>query len=552
MSSDFGISVDIGTSGVRAQAVDLGRSKVVSTAITMNHPIPGANVMDHLSFSIERGGDCAHNLIIGTVNKLVGLLDIDTRDVNRVAVCGNPIQLSIFEDIEIRDLAFAGESAIRRRDIRSPDRDGKVVSSVDVGLELGTDADVYIPPAIKHEVGADALAMMVKTDFLERDEPTLVTDYGTNAEMAIKTGDDEIYSGSAAAGPAMEGQHIYRGMLASPGAISDVDPKSWRSIVLDDDLNPQLGDIVDPETGEIMDRGEMHDMAKGITGTGVIAAISSGLESGLIKRPNFTTPDGKIYLQDKIPITEKDFLEASKAFGAIRAGHMTLLKATDTEQEDLHNMYMSGASGTYVDARKAQNVGLVPPSVNEIHQVGNTSLKLATDLLMDPEEIDRLQEIADSIRAKHIMFAESKTFEKIFIQELAYWQEGMPFKMYNDFLERSNISRLPTKVKKAEIYEKVDRDIIEIGEKGLKILKRIGGIIQKEFEGCTGCQKCVKSCPEKAITVKETPTSHSIELETAKCLGHGCLRCERECPQNVLKITKMDLKPFNKETTCPE
>ncbi|WGI16882.1 methylamine methyltransferase corrinoid protein reductive activase [Methanonatronarchaeum sp. AMET-Sl] len=549
MSGEFGVSIDVGTSGIRAQAVDLGSGRVLSTAITMKHPIPGANVMDHLSFSIERGGDCAHNLIIGTINQLLDLLEVDLGRVVRVAVCGNPIQLSIFEDIEIRDLAYAGEEAIRRLDVDEPDRSGKVVSSVDVGLELGVDADVYIPPAIKHEVGADALAMMVKTDFLERDEPTMVTDYGTNAEMAIKTGDDEIYSGSAAAGPAIEGQHISRGMLASPGSICDVDGRSWRSIILDSDLNPRPGDIVNPKTGEVEDEGEMHLQAEGITGTGVIAAIAGGLDSGLIDRPKFKTPDGSIYLQDMISVSEEDYLEASKAFGAIRAGHMTLLKATETEQEDLHNMYMSGASGTYVDARKAQEVGLVPPSVNEIHQVGNTSLSLATDLVRDPGEIDRLQEIADSIRARHIMFAESEVFEKIYIQELAFWQEGMPFKMYNDFLERSNISRLPTKVSDAEIYEKVERDIIEIGDKGLKILKEIGGIVQKEFEGCNGCQKCLKSCPEKAIKVKDTPTGHQIQMETAPCLGHGCLRCEQACPENVLKITKMDLKPFNDKKT---
>ena len=31
-------------------------------------------------------------------------------------------------------------------------------------LDINPDADVYIPPAIKHEIGADALAMLVKSD----------------------------------------------------------------------------------------------------------------------------------------------------------------------------------------------------------------------------------------------------------------------------------------------------------------------------------------------------------------------------------------------------
>ena len=41
--------------------------------------------------------------------------------------------------------------------------------------------------------------MMYKSGFLEDDRNCMVTDYGTNAEMALKVGDD-IYTGSAAAG----------------------------------------------------------------------------------------------------------------------------------------------------------------------------------------------------------------------------------------------------------------------------------------------------------------------------------------------------------------
>jgi len=38
-----------------------------------------------------------------------------------------------------------------------------------------------------------------------------------------------------------------------------------------------------PQTGAIMDEGEMHGRAVGITGTGVIATIAEGLSNGLIK-----------------------------------------------------------------------------------------------------------------------------------------------------------------------------------------------------------------------------------------------------------------------------
>ena len=58
-----------------------------------------------------------------------------------------------------------------------------------------------------HEVGADALALIIKSGMLDSDEISIATDYGTNAEMALKV-KDIIYTGSAAAGPALEGQQI--------------------------------------------------------------------------------------------------------------------------------------------------------------------------------------------------------------------------------------------------------------------------------------------------------------------------------------------------------
>ena len=49
------IAMDLGTSGLRAQALDLSSGEIVSTAITTRHPLPGANVMDHLHFTLELG-----------------------------------------------------------------------------------------------------------------------------------------------------------------------------------------------------------------------------------------------------------------------------------------------------------------------------------------------------------------------------------------------------------------------------------------------------------------------------------------------------------------
>ena len=335
----YGIALDIGTSGTRAHAVDLSDGKILSTVVTECHPLPGANIMDHLTFCIKVGNDMAHRILIDTANKVIANLGIDLKQVERVSICGNPIQLSLFQGIPVDDLAFAGENAKRERGIKDQKRDAGVFSAVDVGLNVPDGCDLCVPPAIRHEIGADALAMMYKSGFLEQKENCLVTDYGTNAEMALKIGDD-IYTGSAAAGPAMEGQSIKCGMLAGPGAISDLEYDfGWRCKVLDDSITPQDGDKFDFRIGTKTDDGPMGGKAVGITGTGVIAAVAVATQyDHLWRKGQLDTPDGMMHLQDGVFIESHDISEAAKAIGAMRAGHFTLLEHAGIKFEDMKVM----------------------------------------------------------------------------------------------------------------------------------------------------------------------------------------------------------------------
>ncbi|MFA7623279.1 MAG: 4Fe-4S ferredoxin, partial [Candidatus Methanomethylophilaceae archaeon] len=119
----YGISIDIGTSGIRSHAVDLSDGRILSTAMTSRNPLPGANVMDHLTFCIRYGEGLAHRIMMSAVNRTIGNLKVGLKDVERVAICGNPIQLSIFQGMEVDDLAFAGETAHRVRGIKARKRD---------------------------------------------------------------------------------------------------------------------------------------------------------------------------------------------------------------------------------------------------------------------------------------------------------------------------------------------------------------------------------------------------------------------------------------------
>jgi methylamine methyltransferase corrinoid protein reductive activase len=532
MNEKYAVAVDIGTSGIRAQALDMGSSKVVSTALTLRHPLPGANVVDHLDFAIRVGRDTAHKLLLGTVNKVLKNLDVDLAGVERLAVCGNPIQLSIFQNIEIRDLAYWGQNALKRLNVAPPNRNSTITKPEDVGLDINPEAEVYIPPAIKHEIGADALAMLFKSGVLEKKGIYLVSDFGTNAEIALVV-DGKVYSCSAAAGPAIEGQMIEKGRLASPGTICDFEfaGSGWKAMVLDDNLMVKKGNVVDPSDGKTLLKSDMDGISNGITGTGVIAAFSLGLDSGIIALPKIKSADHRIHLQDGIYLTERDIVMIGKALGAFRAADLTLAEEAGVLLEDIDSVYMAGASGFYVDPEKSLDVGQIPPSSQDIYQLGNTSLAMARDIALDPGLLETLQKIADEMRSRHVTLATSEIFEKVYALELAMCEQGMPFWMYNEWLNRYGFQKIPPKNSKPEVHRIFERDIPELGEH-LKIMAEVGSTLNASFEGCTQCMTCAKACPQNALKVKDG----QITVRTDLCDGMACLRCERSCPEKVFKF----------------
>ena len=556
----LGIALDLGTSGFRGHAIDLDQNGIIlSTAVTTRHPLPGANVIDHLHFALEVGLDWAHQVVVHATNQVIDNLRIDKNEVVRLAVCGNPIQLSLFQEIEFRDLAYAGKRKLESLGVVAPKRDAQIVKAREIiGLDLPKHADIMIPPAVRHEIGADALAMMIQTGMLEKEEIAIVTDYGTNAEMALIY-EGTVYTGSTAAGPALEGQQIEDGLLALPGAISDVDfqpeenvvtvgfkrvasedqPSSGnlKTYVLSQEMMPRPGDTVDPTTGSVLEEGELE--AVGITGTGVVALLSQGMKARLIHIPRINTPDTEIHLPDEIKFTEKDLLEAGKAIGSVRAGHITLCEEAGIQLEDIEIAYMSGASGTYVDALKAQEIGMIPAKVKKIYQVGNTSLAMARDMVRNENELWHMKQVADDLRQHHCMFAASKVFEKVYILELSYWTEGMPLKQYQKFLKKYGLPSLKEVTAIPEVIKTVEKDIPDLGLKGLKIIPDIGQRKTVLFEGCLGDGACIEECPENALEMEERDGGEAITINLALCDGVACRRCERACSEKIFDLIEL-------------
>ncbi|MDR3282224.1 MAG: methylamine methyltransferase corrinoid protein reductive activase [Candidatus Methanoplasma sp.] len=540
--TEYCIALDIGTSGFRCQALDKATGETLATSVTARHPIPGMNVIDHVNYAMVAGEEVANGLMIDAANKLFASLGIDLSKVSVVAVCGNPFQLSLFQNIEIRDLAYAGKNMLKSLGVVSPPRDGDVVNASGLGLKGMPDAVVVIPPAVTHEIGADAIAMLMITDVLDSKEPCLVVDYGTNAEMAL-IADGRVYTGSAAAGPALEGQQIEKGMLAAPGAIADVDitENGWKCSVIDESMITRGGDVVDPKTGATVSAGTMHKKAEGITGTGVVAALSCGLESGLIHPPRIDSPDGRLHLQDGVCISSKDVDEAGKAIGALRAGFLTLLHEAGLWVEDVKLAYMSGASGLYVDAVKALKIGMVVPGAERIIQFGNTSIELARRIALGKVDMADLRDFAKRLRATHCMFATAQTFKDIYAVEYSLWCCGMPMSEYNNMLDIYSLPHLPEQTGAPSVNRISATDLPDAEKVKVNILYDAGTVLKGVIDGCVQCGACVEECPEDALRIEEEGGMAYGYVKSDRCAGTSCRRCERVCPDGVLQLTPFEI-----------
>jgi methylamine methyltransferase corrinoid protein reductive activase len=402
---------------------------------------------------------------------------------------------------------------------------------------LSDDCDIIVPPAVHDEVGADALALVLQSGILRCDATAIAIDYGTNAEMVLAH-QGRLFTASAAAGPALEGQHISCGTLAVPGAISDLEPvdaETHRLLVLDGDMQPAAGGVIDLRRAtEVDQRNDLR--VKAITGTGVIAALDQALEAGIIELPHIRTIDRKLHFGKEIYLTETDLGEAGKAIGAIRAGYFTLSLEAGITPAEIEEAFLAGASGTYVDATKSGRLGLIPPCVTRVKQVGNTSLAMARELVTEPGKLDEMDSLADTLRSNHCMFAKSETFAKLFLLELSHWTEGMPMTLYREMLQRYHLPDLPPPQGTPEIERAMKRDIDDTGRSGLVTLERIGRVAVAQLQGCLGCLTCMEACPTGAISIDKTSQPPTISLVHALCDGVACRRCEPGCEPKVFRL----------------
>jgi uncharacterized 2Fe-2S/4Fe-4S cluster protein (DUF4445 family) len=403
----LGLAVDVGTTKIAGYLVNLESGQTLASKGVMNPQISfGEDITSRIHHALKSREEALllQQSVISALNQLAGDLcrevGAKTTEVVDASIVGNTAIHHLLYRLPVYPLAYPPFVAAVQNTLD--------VKARDIGLHLAPGAYVHTMPNIAGFVGADHVSMLVAIDALAIDDLTLAIDIGTNTEVSLIDKGD-IYSASCASGPAFEGGHISCGMRAASGAIE-------RLRIEDGEVQFQTIDSTTPA---------------GICGSGIIDSIAQLFDAGILNesgrmqegQPGVRSIDGKrefVLFEGKgktpdIVVTQQDIREIQLGKGAIRAGIQVLLEAAGRKEEDVRQVIIAGAFGTYIDVGNAMLLGMLPYlPMDRFQQVGNAAGLGARQALLSVKKRDLEKAIA--ARMKYVELAGTPTFNKIFIQ----------------------------------------------------------------------------------------------------------------------------------------
>jgi len=381
-----GVAVDLGTTTVVAELVDLSSGNVLGLRSSLNpQAIYGSDVMSRVEAAVRRGeGPALGALIRSRIGELVDELVRAHGPVGEVVIAGNTVMHHLFCGYDLRGLAgvpfetaFGEQATFEAREL---------------GWEFAAGAQVRVLPCLGGFVGGDILAGILATGIHESEGLAALIDLGTNGEIVIGNRQG-LLCASTAAGPAFEGGAISMGMRATTGAIYEVVLENGR-------LRCKVFGDVTP---------------RGICGSGLVDAAAVGLELGVI------TPAGRLGLPwvlcPPVRLVQSDIRQLQLAKAAVAAGMRILLRRLGATASEVSRVYLAGAFGNYVSGASARRIGLLEFPLEVIEPAGNTALAGARLALLQPEDCDyrRLRE-----RVRHIPLAADPDFEQHYVAAMSF------------------------------------------------------------------------------------------------------------------------------------
>jgi uncharacterized 2Fe-2S/4Fe-4S cluster protein (DUF4445 family) len=393
-ASGLGIAVDLGTTTLVAQLLDLTTGHVLAVRTALNpQVVHGADVMSRVELSISGGAAKLRDLIREEIGRLVADLvagaTAASGGASTVAIVGNTVMHHLFCGIGLEPLSHAPFEAVR---------DGlEVFRASDLSWRLPGDPEVRFLPCLGSFVGSDVLAGILATRLYQSEQPVVLIDLGTNGEIVIGNR-ERILCASTAAGPAFEGGKISMGMRAATGAITQVTVESRRAHV------------------HVIGGGP----PRGICGSGLVDAVAAGLELGVI-RPTGRLRDARTPwpLVEPVSLTQSDIRELQLAKAAIAAGLRILLARLGVARSDITRVYLAGAFGNYVNRGSARRIGLLDFPLEIVEPAGNTAL-LGAKMSLFLADRGEWAHAAIRARTEHLSLAADEHFLDTYVEEMTF------------------------------------------------------------------------------------------------------------------------------------
>ena len=387
--AQYGIAIDLGTTTIAGLLVDLRNGEIIGKASVLNRQITyGEELISRITFAKETGGrELLRSVATECVNRTIAGLTVPgqvrTGDIIDLCVSGNTVMTWLFTGKDPGPLEEAGVVV---------DHSRSLARAGESGVSINPHAWVTSLPCVSRFVGGDAVGDVFISGMAENRDISLLIDLGTNGEIVL--GNSEwLASTSCASGPAFEGGGLRCGIRAMHGAIEHVE--------------------IAPDTGvarvEIIGAGR----PKGICGSGIIDTAAEMAAAGIIdftgkiveKAPFVRTGhDGHEYVLvpeaasgtgHDIVITARDMQYLMDSKAAVCGGIRVLLKKYRIRPEEVRNVYLAGAFGTYGRTQNLTRFGIIPEFPAAIfHALGNGSLAGAYAALLSLKARGRMEEIA--------------------------------------------------------------------------------------------------------------------------------------------------------------
>ena len=420
----YGIIFDIGTTTLVGKLIDLSDGLEVSVISRLNSQSRiGTNVISRIQYVQEkkRGLKRMREMLIRDLNLITRrLLEANQLEAEHIFVsvaAGNTTMQHFLLGVDPSGIAAAPFSPVLT--------EGVTLRISDLGLAMHPDAMLYVMPCKSGYIGGDLISFILASGAADEDRMVLGLDFGTNGEIFLGNR-QRMLTCSAAAGPALEGARISRGMIARAGAVEGVQ-------VGEDALAYQvIGNV----------------KVRGLCGSGLVDLVAVLLHHGVIDPEGLLGPERisepgdlfrsrvvwrdrkktyafvvadteESYHGDRVLLTQKDVRELQLAKSAVAAGVEILMDEMGVGPSDLDAICLAGALGNYVNPYSAMRIGLVPAvDAEKIVSLGNAASAGTNMALLAKQNWRRASEIVEHVA--HVELSVHPQFYDRFISAMNF------------------------------------------------------------------------------------------------------------------------------------